>query len=51
MPTVYTVLGAVQTADLGFTLSHEYMGTNTAGLCPMQLHTPGRSPMMMRKAI
>ena len=32
MPTVNTVLGPVDTADLGFTLSHEHVGTNAAGL-------------------
>ncbi|MGE3536583.1 MAG: phosphotriesterase [Candidatus Tectimicrobiota bacterium] len=32
MPTVNTVLGPVETADLGFTLSHEHVGTNAAGL-------------------
>jgi phosphotriesterase-related protein len=32
MPTVNTVLGPVETAALGFTLSHEHVGTNAAGL-------------------
>lgn len=32
MPTVNTGLGPVETADLGFTLSHEHVGTNAAGL-------------------
>ena len=32
MPTVNTVLGPVETSDLGFTLSHEHLGTNAAGL-------------------
>jgi len=32
MPTVNTVSGPVETADLGFTLSHEHVGTNAAGL-------------------
>ena len=32
MPFVNTVLGPVDTADLGFTLSHEHVGTNAAGL-------------------
>ena len=32
MPTVNTVLGPVETANLGFTLSHEHVGTNAAGL-------------------
>ena len=32
MPTVNTVLGPVETAELGFTLSHEHVGTNAAGL-------------------
>jgi phosphotriesterase-related protein len=32
MPTVSTVLGPVDTAELGFTLSHEHVGTNAAGL-------------------
>jgi len=32
MPTVNTVLGPVDTADLGFTLSHEHVGTNASGL-------------------
>ena len=32
MPTVNTVLGPVDTDDLGFTLSHEHVGTNAAGL-------------------
>jgi phosphotriesterase-related protein len=32
MPTVNTVLGPVEPADLGFTLSHEHVGTNAAGL-------------------
>ena len=31
MPTVNTVLGSVDTANLGFTLSHEHVGTNAAG--------------------
>ncbi len=31
MPTVNTVLGPVDTANLGFTLSHEHVGTNAAG--------------------
>jgi phosphotriesterase-related protein len=32
MPTVNTVSGLVETAELGFTLSHEHVGTNAAGL-------------------
>ncbi len=32
MPTVNTVLGPVETSDLGFTLSHEHLGTNAAGI-------------------
>jgi phosphotriesterase-related protein len=32
MATVNTVLGPVATTDLGFTLSHEHVGTNAAGL-------------------
>lgn len=32
MTTVNTVLGPVDSADLGFTLSHEHVGTNAAGL-------------------
>ena len=32
MGTVNTVLGPVDTANLGFTLSHEHVGTNAAGL-------------------
>ncbi|MCH8282261.1 MAG: phosphotriesterase-related protein [Chloroflexi bacterium] len=32
MPTVNTVLGPIEPADLGFTLSHEHLGTNAAGL-------------------
>ena len=32
MPTVNTVLGPVDIANLGFTLSHEHVGTNAAGL-------------------
>ena len=32
MPSVNTVLGPVDTTDLGFTLSHEHVGTNAAGL-------------------
>ena len=32
MPAVNTVLGPVEAADLGFTLSHEHVGTNAAGL-------------------
>ena len=32
MPTVNTVLGPVDTDDLGFVLSHEHVGTNAAGL-------------------
>src|SRR5262249_2123176 len=32
MSTVNTVLGPVETEDLGFTLSHEHVGTNAAGL-------------------
>ena len=35
MSTVNTVLGPVDTADLGFTLSHEHLATNAAGI----LHT------------
>ena len=34
MPSVNTVLGPIDTADLGFTLSHEHVGTNAAGLRP-----------------
>ncbi|MCH9021571.1 MAG: hypothetical protein IID32_02270, partial [Planctomycetes bacterium] len=32
MSAVNTVLGPVDTADLGFTLSHEHLATNAAGL-------------------
>jgi phosphotriesterase-related protein len=32
MPAVNTVLGPVDSSDLGFTLSHEHVGTNAAGL-------------------
>ena len=32
MPSVNTVLGPIDTADLGFSLSHEHVGTNAAGL-------------------
>jgi phosphotriesterase-related protein len=32
MPTVNTVLGPLDTSQLGFTLSHEHVGTNAAGL-------------------
>jgi phosphotriesterase-related protein len=32
MAVVNAVLGPLQTADLGFTLSHEHVGTNAAGL-------------------
>lgn len=32
MATVNTVLGPVETTELGFTLSHEHVGTNAAGL-------------------
>ena len=32
MPAVNTVLGMVEAADLGYTLSHEHVGTNAAGL-------------------
>src|SRR5919106_162517 len=32
MPTVNTVLGPVESSELGFTLSHEHVGTNAAGL-------------------
>jgi phosphotriesterase-related protein len=32
MPTVNTVLGPLDTSRLGFTLSHEHVGTNAAGL-------------------
>ena len=32
MPTVNTVLGPVKTSDLGFTLSHEHLATNAAGI-------------------
>ncbi len=32
MATVNTVTGSVDTADFGFTLSHEHVGTNAAGL-------------------
>ncbi|MCY4367195.1 MAG: phosphotriesterase-related protein [Chloroflexi bacterium] len=32
MPTLQTVLGPIDGADLGFTLSHEHVGTNAAGL-------------------
>lgn len=32
MPTVNTVLGPINTADMGFTLSHEHVGTNAAGM-------------------
>ena len=32
MATVNTVLGSIDTVNLGFTLSHEHVGTNAAGL-------------------
>ena len=32
MATVNTVLGPVDTGNFGFTLSHEHVGTNAAGL-------------------
>ena len=32
MPAINTVLGPVESADLGFTLSHEHVGTNSAGV-------------------
>ena len=32
MATVNTVLGPIDTVNLGFTLSHEHVGTNAAGL-------------------
>ena len=32
MASVNTILGTVDTADFGFTLSHEHVGTNAAGL-------------------
>ncbi|MDE2844463.1 MAG: phosphotriesterase-related protein [Chloroflexota bacterium] len=32
MPTIETVLGPIAGEDLGFTLSHEHVGTNAAGL-------------------
>ena len=32
MASVNTILGPVDTADFGFTLSHEHVGTNAAGL-------------------
>ena len=32
MSTVNTVLGPVETGDLGFTLSHEHLATNAAGI-------------------
>src|SRR5918996_2652297 len=32
MTTVNTVLGPVESSELGFTLSHEHVGTNAAGL-------------------
>ena len=32
MPTLETVLGPIESDDLGFTLSHEHVGTNAAGL-------------------
>ena len=32
MSTVNTVLGPVDTADLGFTLNHEHLATNAAGI-------------------
>ena len=32
MPTLETVLGPIDADDLGFTLSHEHVGTNAAGL-------------------
>ena len=32
MPAIETVLGPIDAADLGFTLSHEHVGTNAAGL-------------------
>ena len=32
MPAINTALGPVEAADLGYTLSHEHVGTNAAGL-------------------
>ena len=32
MSTVNTVLGPVETSELGFTLSHEHLATNAAGI-------------------
>ncbi|MAF39416.1 MAG: phosphotriesterase-related protein [Chloroflexi bacterium] len=32
MPTINTVLGPVDTSELGFTLSHEHLATNAAGI-------------------
>ena len=32
MPTAHTVLGPAETVALGFTLSHEHVGTNAACL-------------------
>ena len=44
MSTVNTVLGPVETADLGFTLSHEHLATNAAGILrtfPELIDRPG----------
>ena len=32
MPTVSTVLGPVDTSELGYTLSHEHIATGSAGM-------------------
>ena len=44
MSTVNTVLGPVETADLGFTLSHEHLATSAAGILrtfPELIDRPG----------
>ncbi|MDA0263048.1 MAG: phosphotriesterase-related protein [Chloroflexi bacterium] len=44
MPTVNTVLGPVETGDMGFTLSHEHLATNAAGILrtfPELIDRPG----------
>ena len=44
MPTVNTVSGPVETAGLGFTLSHEHLATNAAGILrtfPELIDRPG----------
>ena len=46
MTNVNTVLGPVDTSDLGFTLSHEHVGTNAAGIRHTYPEFIDRSGMM-----